>query len=245
MLERAEVETGAAVVILGAGSGSRVGADRNKVLLPLGTRAVLAHSVDTALAVPGVVRIVVVTRTGESDAVAAVIAPDLGDREILLVEGGETRHASETAALEALAADIETGVVDVVAIHDGARPLAPRALFEAVITTARESGGAVPVVPLPGLLPRDADHPLPTGASGLGELVGVQTPQAFRAGPLWSAYRAARDADFEGTDTAACLERYAAGEVVIRAVDGAAMNLKVTYREDLATVEALGETGAA
>ena len=219
-----------AVVILAAGSGSRVGADTNKVLRRLGDTTVLGQSVRAALAVPELVRVVLGVRAGDEDAVRDAVAPLLGDREVLLVPGGATRHASEWAALQALAEDVDAGTIDVVAVHDGARPLAGPALFEATIAAAREHGGALPVVELPALLRRDlrlvADH-----------LVGVQTPQAFRAVPLLEAHRRAAEDGYESTDTAACFERYS--ELPVVAVHGGATNLKVTFPEDLAVAEQL------
>jgi len=220
-----------AVVIVAAGAGARVGAGVNKVLLRLGDRPVLAWSVSDALATPDVSRVLVVVRPGEEDAVSAALAPHLGGGEVLLVPGGATRHASEWAAIRVLAPAIESGELDVVAIHDGARPLAGIALFDAVVTAAREHGGALPVIPLADVLPRSAR-----------ELVAVQTPQAFTAGTLLAAYRAADADGFEGTDTASCLERYAA-EVRVAAVKGNARNLKVTYPEDVALADRLGQRG--
>ncbi|TIC88526.1 4-diphosphocytidyl-2C-methyl-D-erythritol kinase [Nocardioides sp. GY 10113] len=237
---------GAAIVVLGAGSGSRVGAGVNKILLPLGPRPVLAWSVRAALAVPGVVRVVVVCAPGEREAVAAALLPDLGEeREVLLVEGGATRHASEEAALELLGPDIDAGRIDAVAIHDGARPLAPPALFATALDTARRYGGAVPVVDLAGLLPRDPASPAlgptsPGRGAGDGRVLrGVQTPQAFRAQPLRRAYQAAAAEGFEGTDTAACFERSAPDRFEVHAIEGSPTNLKVTWPEDLATAAAL------
>jgi len=219
----------AAVVILAAGTGSRVGAGSNKVLLPLGDRPVLAWSVRDASALDEagpdqVVRVLVVVRPGERDEVAAALTPYLGDDEVGLVEGGETRHASEWAALQALGPEIEAGDIDVVAIHDGARPLAGRELFAATIAAARERGGAIPVVRLPGLLARDG-RDLPP------ELDGVQTPQAFRAADLVAAYTAAAAEGFEGTDTAACWARYS--DLPVAAVASTPGNLKITFPEDL------------
>ncbi len=222
----------AAVVILAAGAGSRVGAAVNKVLLPLGDAPVLAWSVRDALALHDVRRVVVVVRPGEEAAVADALAPHLGAGEVLLVPGGESRHASEQAALAVLAAEIDAGDVDVVAVHDGARPLAGSALFAATIAAARRSGGAIPTVPLGQVLPARPD------------LHGVQTPQAFRAGPLLAAYRHAADDGFEGTDTASCLERYPPEEagVEIAAVPGSSRNVKITYAEDLPAVARLLES---
>ena len=220
---------GAAVVILAAGTGSRVGAGTNKVLLPLGDRPVLAWSVREAAALEDAapearVRVLVVVRPGEEDEVAAALQPHLGETDVGLVVGGETRHASEWAALRALAPEIAAGSVDVVAIHDGARPLAGRRLFAATITAAREGGGAIPVVRLPGLLARDGQALPP-------ELDGVQTPQAFRATELLAAYTAAAAEGFEGTDTAACWSRYS--DLPVAAVPSSPVNLKVTFPEDL------------
>jgi 2-C-methyl-D-erythritol 4-phosphate cytidylyltransferase len=216
----------AAVVILAGGSGTRVGAETNKVLLPLGDGTVLGRSVSAALSVPDVVRLVLVVRAGDEDAVRDAVAPLLGHHEVRLVAGGTTRHASEWAALQALVDEVESGAVDVIAVHDGARPLAGPTLFEDTLAAAREHGGALPVVELSGLLGRGlrpvAEH-----------LVGVQTPQAFRAAPLLEAHRRAFADGFESTDTAACFERYS--DLPVVAVRGGATNLKVTFPEDVAT----------
>lgn len=219
-----------AVVILAAGSGSRVGATVNKVLLPLRGVPVLVWSVRDALALSDVRRLVLVVRAEDRAAVEAAVAPHLADREVLVVDGGATRHASEWAALRVLAPDIEAGEVDVVVVHDGARPLAGRPLWETVVATAREEGGAIPVVPVTHLL--RPDHRLVTEQVG-----GVQTPQAFRAADVLAAYRAASVDGFEGTDTSACVAAYR--DVKVAAVAGSPLNLKVTFPEDVALAEEL------
>ena len=221
----------AAVVILAAGSGSRVGAGINKVLLPLLDRPIVAWSLRTALALPDVRQVVLVVAPGEVTPVSAAVSPFLGDAEVLLVEGGATRHASEWNALAAIAADIEAGLIDAVAIHDGARPLAPASLFSDVLSAARDHGGALPAVPLTGVVG--------SSRSSLSRpLAAVQTPQAFRAPDLLAAYRAAEADGFVGTDTASCLERYSPG-LRIAAVPSTPLNLKVTFPEDLALAAAL------
>ncbi len=217
-------------MILAAGSGSRVGAATNKVLLPLGDTTVLGQSVRAALGVPDLVRLVIGVREGDQGGVREAVAPLLGDREVLLVPGGPTRHASEWQALRVLGDDVDAGLVDVIAVHDGARPLAGTGLFEATLAAAREHGGALPIVELPGLLGRD----LRRVADGLA---GVQTPQAFRAGPLLDAHRRAALEGFESTDTAACFTRYS--DLPVVGVPGGAGNLKVTFPEDLAVAEQL------
>lgn len=229
-----------ALVLLAAGSGTRVGAATNKVLLPLvgddpstgdPSTSALGVALSAALTVEDVRRIVLVARPGDEARVTEIAGMVLGDREATMVPGGATRHASEQAALEALRADIAAGEVDVVAIHDTARPLADRDLYHAAIEAARTHGGAIPAAPLTHLVTRDL-QPVP------GDLVGVQTPQAFRAAALLDAYDRAAANGFDGTDTGAALERYAP-DVRIVAVPSTALNLKVTFAEDLAAAAAL------
>jgi 2-C-methyl-D-erythritol 4-phosphate cytidylyltransferase len=222
----------AAVVVLAAGAGSRVGAEVNKVLLPLGDIPVVARSVMTARAVEGVRRVVLVVRDGEQEAVRAAVEPSLDDEQpqVAMVTGGATRHASEWEALSLLADQIEAGEIDVVAMHDAARPLATQDLYDRVLAAAAEHGGAIPVAPLDHLVDLDGDA-LPE------RLVGVQTPQAFRAADLLAAHRAARADGFEATDTAGCLAAYA--DVAVVAVGSDAGNLKLTVADDFLVAEAL------
>lgn len=224
------MSTSTAVVVLAAGSGRRVGADQNKVLLPLDGRPVLAWSVLTASRMEHVARIVVVVRPEDRDEVSTALAPLIGDRELWLVDGGAERHDSESRAIQALRPDIESGAVTVVALHDAARPLASQALFEAVVTEARTHGSAVPALRVPDLVRAD-------GTTAGADLVAVQTPQAFKASTLVEAYDAAARDGFAGTDTAASWERFTGTGV--RAVPGEPRNIKVTFPEDLALASEL------
>ncbi len=224
-----------AAVLLAAGTGSRVGARRedrpvNKVLLEVAGIPILARSVRTVLDVAGVHRVVLVVRPEDREEVAAAVAPHLGAHGLWVVDGGSQRHDSEWQALRTLAADIEEGEIDVVAIHDAARPLAREDLWRAVIDAAAEHGAAIPVTPLPRLSHRDGTR-APAG------LVAVQTPQAFRARELLDAYRRADREGFVGTDTASCITEY--GDSVVRGVPSTAENLKVTFAEDVALAERL------
>jgi 2-C-methyl-D-erythritol 4-phosphate cytidylyltransferase len=225
----------AAAVILAAGSGTRLGARAgdsplNKVLLPVAGVPILARSVRTVLEVVGVHRIVLVVRPEDRDAVREAVAPHLGAHDLWVVDGGVQRHDSEWQALRTLAADIEDDELDVVAIHDAARPLATQSLWRRVIDTAAEHGGAIPVCPVPRLSRRDGSR-APAG------LVGVQTPQAFRARDLLEAHRRANAEGFIGTDTAACLEHYS--DYAVYGVPSTTANLKVTFPEDIALAETL------
>jgi 2-C-methyl-D-erythritol 4-phosphate cytidylyltransferase len=231
MSQPAEPGMRAAVVLVAAGSGSRVGAETNKVLLPLHGVPVLAWSLRTAGSLAYVDQVVVVVREEDVDAVRELAEAYLPEgREVVLVTGGATRHESEWRGLAPLRGRIESGALDVVAVHDGARPLADAALFDAVCRAALEHGGALPARPQPALVTRD-------GRRHVTGLVGVQTPQAFRAGPLLESYVRAEADGFTGTDTASCVAAYT--DLVVLGVPAPATNLKITFAEDLALAERL------
>lgn len=222
----------AAAVVLAGGSGTRVGAGVNKVLLPLAGRALLTWSLRAAADSGVFGRLVVVLRPEDEQDVRRLAEREFADVPVELVHGGASRHQSEAAALEALRPSIGSGGVDVVAIHDGARPLASPALFAEAVRKAREHGGAVPVLPAGDVVLLDDDGvPLVTP----GALARAQTPQAFRARELEAAFDAAARAGFEGTDTASTVEWH--GTVTVQAFEGSRSNIKVTYPDDLFVVE--------
>ena len=219
-----------AVVLLAAGSGSRVGSATNKVYLPLAGSPVFAWSLRSALRLPGLRRCLLVIADQDRSLAEVALAKEAAAGVVELVPGGLTRHASEVNALVALEAEISLGALDVVVMHDAARPLATPALFSEVIRQANSSGGALPGRRESPLIAIGADDPSP------GRTVTVQTPQAFRAAPLLQAYQEA-GAAFAGTDTASCVERYT--DLVIRWVPGSADNIKITFPHDLAVAEHL------
>ncbi|HKP40778.1 IspD/TarI family cytidylyltransferase [Mycobacterium sp.] len=222
-------------VVLAAGLGTRVGADGNKAYLPLAGRSMVTWSLDALTRVSDVTRTVLVFRRGERELAERTVADELPDATVEFVEGGDSRHASEFNVLRYLAADIDAGAIDIVLIHDAARPMAGPDMFATAITVAREFGGAIPA-----LILADVVRSAPNGleyASGAAELVRVQTPQAFRALPLLQAYRAAERERFEGTDTSSCVEKYA--DLDVRTFSGQELNLKVTYAHDIAVAERL------
>ena len=223
----------AAAIVLAGGSGTRVGGERNKVYLPLAGRPVIAWSLDVfaGLAEFGVV--VLVARAEDGD-----LAGEVG-AGVEVVFGGATRQESELAGLRHLAPRIDDGTIDVVLIHDAARPLASRRLAVEVLRVARAYGGAVPGLRRDDLAAAGPDGvgPAPQG------LVAMQTPQGFRAVPLLAAYEEAARAGFVGTDTASCMQQFAP-DVPIRWIEGEERNIKITYPHDLRVAEAALGAGA-
>jgi 2-C-methyl-D-erythritol 4-phosphate cytidylyltransferase len=195
-------------IVVAAGGGTRFGSA--KQFARLGDSSVVDRSV-------GVAR-------DSCDGVVVVVPPDVdwapppGAR---VARGGVTRSDSVRAGLALVPDD-----ADIVIVHDAARPLASRSLFELVVR-AVEAGadGAVPGLPVADTLKRVAAGKVVETVSREG-LVGVQTPQAFRA----DALRAAHQRGGVDTDDAALVE---AGGGVVVVVDGERRNLKLTIPEDL------------
>ena len=220
-------------IVLAAGAGTRVGNSRNKVYLPLGGRRIVTWSLELFRQVPGIGRLVLVVRDSDRELVAEILDREFPEVPVDVVTGGDTRHESEYRALLHLADDIRRGEIDVVLVHDAARPLTPVRVVEEVLATAMRTGGAIPALPLEDVAGVDAagrisepDHT---------DLIRVQTPQAFRSTQLLAAYEAAAADGFAGTDTASCVERYEG--LPVQVVSGDPRNIKVTYADDLFTAE--------
>jgi 2-C-methyl-D-erythritol 4-phosphate cytidylyltransferase len=225
-------------VVLSAGQGTRMGADRNKAFLPLAGRPILIRSVEACLGARAVSDVLVVAHPNEVDAVRQLVETYRIGRVRAVVPGGASRHASEYCALNALRPDIEAGAVDVVLIHDAARPLVRPSDITRLIRAARQTGGA--------LLASQGDAAETLGRVVCDDVVcevfppnevwHAQTPQAFAAKTLLRTYDDAAKAGFEGTDTASALERIGLPVQVVRASPD---NIKVTTPLDLVRAEAL------
>ena len=177
-----------------------------------------------------VIDLSVAAMTAACDAVVVVLpagVPWDGEPVAATVAGGETRSDSVRAGLRAIPEDAH-----VVVVHDAARPLATRALFDAVVAAVHAgTDAAVPGVPVTDTLKR-VDGERVADTVDRGQLVAVQTPQAFRAAALRAAHASGDDA----TDDAALVEA-AGGTVVV--VAGEPRNLKITTPDDLLVAAAL------
>lgn len=212
-----------AVVVLAAGSGKRFGHSTNKVWLPLNNHRIISHSIANAVAsFPGC-RCVLVIDPADAKEAQEVLLDEIPQIHVEIVVGGATRHDSEFNALKHLSSDIAAGHIDVILIHDGARPLASGRLFQQVATAAHIHGGALPAI--------DVD-PLEIDLVTVDRIARVQTPQGFRAKEVLEAYMKADQNGFTGTDTAACMEQFFPGTESV-AVPGEVTNIKITYPEDL------------
>ena len=222
-------QSNVASIVLAAGTGTRFGHSMNKVWLQLNGKHIISRSLANSAASFSNVRSILVINPDDEQFALEALTKDGSLANTEIVHGGATRHESEYKALQYLKGDIEAGLIDLVLIHDGARPLATAELFVVIADGAQTHGGAIPTIALD---PHEMD-------TARDETVArVQTPQGFRAGQLLEAYEKAAVQGFIGTDTAACMEKFFP-DVNTVAVPGDIFNIKITYPQDLAIAELL------
>lgn len=212
-----------AVIVVAAGSGTRLGGGGPKALVGLDAHTILRHALRGVFAGP-LAQVVVVAPAGrEGDALTDALEAAGGRRDLVtVVAGGVSRQDSVAAGLNAVWPDVE-----IVLVHDAARALTPPEVFERVV--AAISGGedaVLPVLPVVDTIKRVRSRTVVTGVDR-DELAAAQTPQGFRRDILETAYRVA---DREYTDDAALVQ--AAGHEVFT-VAGDARSFKITTPADL------------
>lgn len=221
----------AAAVIVAAGRGRRVGAGGNKVFLPLAGRPLLWWALRAFEQCSAIGDVILVVGAGEEEE-AGRIAREFA-RVRAICPGGETRGESVTAGLARL-----PDTAEIVAVHDGARPLVTPTLIAACVETAAARGAALPALPVTDTLKRAAPDGTVAATVERTALYGAQTPQTFRRALLVEAYARARAEGVEGTDDASLVERL--GHPV-PLVYGDPENLKVTVAADLPRAAAVLE----
>ena len=213
------------VAVPAAGSGQRMGGVR-KPFLDLRGEPVLVHALRPFLQDERVVSVVVAL--GEADAASPPSWLLSLDPRVAVVAGGATRADSVRHALGALPADL-----DVIAVHDAARPLVEAAVVARCIDVAAGGEGAVAGCPAVDTMKEVDDGGHIVSTPDRARLWHAHTPQVFPAAVLRRAY----DASLSGvTDDASLVEGLG---VPVRMVDGGAVNLKVTRGDDVLLAEAV------
>ena len=209
--------TSVAVIVVAAGSGTRLGASEPKAFVDVAGRTMLEHAVST---VPGDTQLVIVAPASHAE-IARAVAPSA-----TVVAGAATRQGSVAAGLAVLEPGIRT-----VLVHDAARAFTPTEVFGRVIDAVERTGaGVIPVLPVIDTIKRvDGVRVLET--VDRSSLAGVQTPQGFPRAELDLAYGAATD---DHTDDAAL---FALAGGAVTTVEGDARSFKITTPADLARAE--------
>jgi 2-C-methyl-D-erythritol 4-phosphate cytidylyltransferase len=231
-------------VVLGGGTGQRVGAALPKQLLRLGGRTLLEHCVAAFEQAPGVDEILVVMAGDWVDRVRGVLAGG-GYRKVTgVIAGGVARPDSTRVALAAIAAAGDDPGDCGVLLHDAARPLVDQRIIAdcvAALAGHEAAGVAVPASDTMVITDNGVMHSMPRRET----LWRCQTPQCFRLPVIARAHElAAADPSFTPTDDCGVVLRYLPG-VEVHIVPGSERNLKITYPQDLAVAEALLAESAA
>lgn len=213
-------------ILVGAGAGDRLGADRPKAFVRFRGRTLLAASLAVFDDHPGIDGIVCVVPHGYEDRATLVVDDLLADKVSAAVAGAATRAGSVREGLVAVPARAAF-----VLVHDVARPLVTSGVIDRVLTgLAAGAEAVIPGVPMVDTVKRVAAgrvaETLPRD-----ELVSVQTPQGFTRAVLAEALAA----EFEGATDCASLAEHIGRAVSV--VEGDPGNYKITSPEDLARAD--------
>ncbi|MFM1983653.1 MAG: hypothetical protein RL723_88 [Actinomycetota bacterium] len=217
-----------AVVVVAAGLGTRLGADKPKAFVNLAEKTLLQHSLENIVGVSAIEQVVIAVPAGHEAQTAEIADKALAGASVRfdVVVGGHTRQESISNALGVIDQD-----VNVILVHDAARALAPAALFERVAAEVRRSEvGAVPVLKIADTIKR-VDDEIVRETVDRNLLRAAQTPQGFIAADLMAAYAAAKN---DYTDDAALVQAHG---IQVNAVEGDERAFKITTADDLAAAE--------
>lgn len=229
------------LLIAAAGSGRRMGASINKLLLPVAGRPVLAWTLEAAVACPAITWIGVMGQPEDEAAIQALLAAASPRCPLRWIVGGASRQESVRLGLAALPREAEA-----VLIHDGARCLATPELFSRcarALEEAMEAGeGIIAATPVTDTIKRVDPEDRITDTPDRQHLWAAQTPQGFAVAQLRAAHRQAEAEGWSVTDDAALYERLG---LPVRVLDAPASNIKLTTPFDLSVAEAMLRARAA
>lgn len=218
-------------VIAAAGQGSRIKAGVNKQFLELLGKPVLIHTLEIFEKCSLIDDVILITQPGEESYCQDLINEYYLSKITKIVAGGQERQYSVACGLEQI-----SDRCDIVAVHDGARPLllCSHLIKILQIQATSKEDGAILAVPVKDTTKESIDGKIVKCTLDRSKLWMVQTPQVFKKDVLTSAYQKALEEGFIGTDDASLAERYG---FKIRLVEGSYENIKITTPEDLDLAE--------
>ena len=208
-----------------------MGGKGRKNFLPLLGRPVLAHTIAAFELSRHISSIIIAVPPGDEALCLKEIVEKYGFKKVAaIVAGGNERQRSVLNALKAV-----KGRLDIIAVHDGARPLVTAAVIERTIAEAAKTGAAICAVRVKDTI-KEARSGLVIKTVPRDGLWAVQTPQAFSYATLKDAFEKAGQDNFIGTDESSLVERLG---VEVSVVEGSYENIKITTPEDLVTAECI------
>lgn len=218
-----------AAVVPAAGSSSRMGGD-DKIMLPLHGVPVVIHTLRALEASPYIQEIVVVTREDLIVPIANLCADYAIKKVTKVIAGGPTRAHSVRLGLQEISDRAE-----LVAIHDGARPLLLQSVLEDAVRVAAKTGAAAPAIPVKDTIKRAVDNVV-IDTPDRSQLVAVQTPQVFLTDLIRAALHSAIEESASVTDDCSAVERLG---MKVTLTAGSDENIKITTPTDMVIAEAL------
>ena len=218
-----------AAVVPAAGSSRRMGG-QDKILLPLDDIPVLMHTLRALSASERIQEIVVVTREDLIVPVGQLCRDCALDKVTKVLVGGATRADSVLIGVEEV-----SGRAELIAVHDGARPLVTVEVIDAAIRKAAECGAAAPAVPVKDTVKRALDGVV-VETPDRTQLFAVQTPQVFDSDLLLGALRRAVEDGAAITDDCGAVERIG---MKVCLTEGSYENIKITTPADMLMAEAI------
>ena len=219
------------LLIACAGSGRRMGAERNKLLLTVAGRPVLAWTLEAALASPEIRWIGIVGQPVDQADIEALVAAASPDRPVVWIQGGDTRQESVSNGLAALPEGAEA-----VLIHDGARCLVEPGLIARCAEAVAAGKAVIAAAPVTDTIKRVDDDGVIQDTPDRSELWGAQTPQGFPVEQLRQAHARATAEGWSVTDDASLFERLG---WPVQVIASSPANIKITTPFDLIVAEAV------
>ena len=217
------------LLIPAAGRGQRMGSDRNKLLLPLLGKPLLAWTLLAASASTEIQWIGIIGQPIDFPDFQAILDDLHLKTPVVFIEGGETRQESVFKGLEALPEEATQ-----VLIHDGARCLVTRELLDRCSEALNTCQGLIAAVPVKDTIKIVDDRGFVKDTPHRKQMWAAQTPQGFQVELLKSCHRQGKLLGWEVTDDAALFERC---QLPVKIVEGEETNLKLTTQVDLSIAE--------
>ncbi len=220
----------AGVIIAAAGSGTRMGFGKNKVLLPLLGMPILIRSIKKFTSQAWVKEIIVVVRREDYSEIDNLIK-QWDVRIDQLIIGGKRRQDSVALGLQSLSDDIEW-----VFIHDAARPLIESKVINDAYTQVQKYQAIGVAVPVKDTIKVINNEQVVENTPNRAKLWAIQTPQAFSYSLIKQAYQQAEINGWEGTDDCSLVENMG---FPVKLIAGSYSNIKITTKEDLQLAKVL------
>lgn len=213
-------------VILGAGNSTRMKTEKSKLLLKINGQTVIERSVNAFLNISDIDEIIVVARQQDIEVFSSI----LDDERISFVVGGATRQESVYNAIQTI------DEAELIAIHDGARPLIREEDIENTIRQAKEHSAAAVGVPVKDTIKIIDDDNFVVETPNRSNLFAVQTPQIFDFGLYKQIMDKAVEQGRDYTDDCQLAEN---SGVKVKMVAGSYTNIKITTPDDIPVAESI------